>query len=175
MTQTLYSPKRVTSPKTPRPAHRLRTPEAHASASAVSAITIFCHRPSRQLRASNRSSKNASLFEDRALCRAVLLRSRPAFADLTFPLSLAHACAGRRQATSVPPLDRVRQAACGDAAEATVLSYFIFSAGIPVRSPSVPSLPRVCGSSVRPVFRVLPLILYSPEVCGAAPPVRSRA
>ena len=173
MTQTLYSPKRVTSPKTPRPAHRLRTPEAHASASAVSAITIFCHRPSRQLRASNRSSKNASLFENRALRRAVLLRSRPAFADLTFAcLWLAPA-----RADDSRPAFR-RWTASGKLPAATPpkrLFFFIFSAGIPVRSPSVPSLPRVCGSSVRPVFRVLPLILYSPEVCGAAPPVRSRA
>ncbi|WP_419644327.1 hypothetical protein, partial [Victivallis vadensis] len=50
---------------------------------------------------------------------------RSAFADLTFRLLLSCACAARQQPTSVPPLDRVRQAAGGDAAKAAVLLYVV--------------------------------------------------
>ena len=80
---------------------------------AVSAIINNRCRPSRRLRALNRFSKSLCSFENRALRRAVLFRLRSAFADLAFRCAPGRACAVLRTATSVPPLDRVRQAAGG--------------------------------------------------------------
>ena len=69
------------------------------------------------------------------------MRLRSAFADLAFRLLLSCACAARQQPPSVPPLDRVRQAAGGDAAEAAVILDFYFgeswtaSGKLPVATP----------------------------------------
>ncbi|HJH03861.1 MAG TPA: hypothetical protein K8W19_07525 [Victivallis vadensis] len=65
------------------------------------------------LTAGNKNSRCLFLIPASAFARVVSLRLRSAFADLAFRLLLSCACAARQQPTSVPPLDRVRQAAGG--------------------------------------------------------------
>ena len=138
-------------------APRRRTPKAlrvmggSCPRVAVSAIINNRCRPSRRLRALNRFSKSLCSFENRALRRAVLFRLRSAFADLAFRCAPGRACAVLRTATSVPPLDRVRQAAGGDGGKPPVLFLFIFLRG----KRSVP-LP------LAPLFRHLPPSLSPP-------------
>ena len=79
------------------------------------------------LTAGSKNSRCLFLIPASAFARVVLLRLRSAFADLTFRLLLSCACAARQQPTSVPPLDRVRQAAGGDAAKAAVLLYVVIT------------------------------------------------